>query len=409
MQRISRRPLQKRSSGQMEQNKTADLLHASEALFANLMCFRPENGAIALAIYFDKHPVYKMGWNLSRSGNYVKITPQGGYTTRVKPGVPDSEIFTAGEELDFETSTAKKKLNNLETCASELIKKGAVDDSDLEQLKRIIRIKSSILRFAGKNETETDDIIKSRYIEMHDALVFESVSGTRNYGVAVHVMNQTVKDYLGYELTGEIAVPVLAYFVVDFCMTISKDHIKESLRHKVGMVLLKNCVQYLQELHEKILKVDRINYDLLSYYRLTYLAVLYGKVATTVIEILQRYVPAEKGAESWSIKKYKAIDEVNVHLGYSTFVYPAVFKSYSADSLTAALALSQRCNIEYVYPQIEKKKIPPRDFKSVFEAIEKETANKPGYDIMSPGTLNLNPLINPGIMNDLALLNSYYS
>jgi len=380
-----------------------DILHSATTLECHLMSLNPVSGGTILSFYFDEFPIFKLGWNISKNGMYVLITPEYGITTAIKPDVPDEEISIAQDDFSFQNSIANKKLNALEIAILNLFSLVKHDRAMSEKLEKVLQTKTNILKFSSLAEIEIDQIVRKEYEKLQEELIFNSTLENPNYGGSIKLAHSVIQSYLTYEITGEIAAKILSYFIVAFCKFTNETFVNNPSNPKIELVLLKNCVEYLQELHERLLRIERTKYNLLSYYSLTYLATLYGQIAIEVIKIMKLYFPLEAQPQSWCTKKYKAIDELNVHYGYSTFLYPAALKPYSRETYFEAILFSKNHRIEYVYPQI-KNKIPVQDFEKVFSVVENETAALPNLDLNSKDY----PIVKPNIMFDLGLIKSLY-
>lgn len=385
------------------EKQISDILHSATTLECYLMSLNPIAGGTILSNYFDDFSIFKLGWNRTNNGNYVLITPEHGITTAIKPDVPDEEISIVQDNFYFQNSIANKKLNALEIAILNLSPFWKNDRLMSERLEKILQTKTNILKFSLLTEIEIDQIVRKEYEKLQEELIFNSTLDNPNYGSSIKRAHLVIQSYLNNEITGEIAAKILSYFIVAFCKFVNENFGNKPSNPKIELILLKNCVEYLQELHEQLLRIERTKYNLISYYSLTYLAILYGQVAVNVIKVMKIYFPSEDQPQSWCTKKYKAIDELNVHYGYSTFLYPAALKPYSTETRNEAIRFSKKHRIEYVYPQI-KSKIPEQDFEIVFSVVENETAALPNLVLNS---INY-PIVKPTIMLDLGLINSLY-
>ena len=390
-----------------------DVIHRWKTLSFLLMQMNVGEGEAQLSLYLHGISRYKLGWNaITQNGSkrytLIERNPPW-YTTKRKPPVPDSEIYQVNATFTFHNSEAEKQLLSICNYVSELCKKENNDGPFLETMKTLDADRLKIIRAASLTENEIDDEIKNLFTPLLKELTELVSSELRTFDPAIDLAHSIIEKYLNLEISGEITVEVIAYFVIAFCQIIAQEFIKDKNKRKIiEFQLFKNAIEYLGVVNDLLLREERTKYNLSSFYKITYLAVLYGKVATTIIEYLQRNNPSEENDESWATMKYRGIDEVNVHLGYSTFVYPALLKPYSDATYLESANLVKSKKLEFVYPQIKKDKIPYHDFEKVFSSVEAISLTKPEIEVKSFLNSKRYPIISPKIMFDLALFDSLY-
>ena len=389
-------------------------MHRWDALCALLMQNNPNYGAFEIAIHLGEDSPYKIGWNVAVVNGrkkYIFIDPKEklGYTTEIKPPVPDIQIYQSKEGFLFYKSSAEKIMNSISSYLLTLTKE--YDNTFLEEsIKKTEHDKSNIYRYVGLNDEGIDNEINKLYMPIHNQLVEAVNSENKNLGGAVALANNVVGAYLDFEISGQIAINVIKTFIIDFCRQIIDLNINDpSNKEIIEYNLIKNEVDYLQAKILDLLKEDRVGCDLESFYKITYLAILYGKVAINLINYMKDNHTNKANVDDWWSKKYTAIDESIVDGGCPTFIYPSILIPYSFKSNFESLQILKSKQIQYVYPQLKNMHIPSIEFEKVFDALEEFTITKQPFDINNSLNTAQNPIINPNIMLDLSIINQLYA
>jgi hypothetical protein len=274
--------------------------------------------------------------------------------------------------------------------------------------KKIENTQAAISTTSSMTKIQMAEEIKMKYLGLQKMLFEIRESPDKNYSIAVKEANLLIESYLNYETCGAITSEVLAYFISAFCTIVPEVLLKNKRRlNDIVFALKKNAVSYIHNKVFELLNTERVKYNLKSYYELTYLAVLYGSVAMQLMEDIIDQSKDDKGNKYWAAR-HRALDELLVHEGFQTFVYPAAVVPYSVQA-RLEISGSFNGNIQYVYPQIKKEKIPSKEFEKVFTALDSCTQNKLPYDIFSSIYSRENAVINPNIKNDLSLIEAMYS
>jgi hypothetical protein len=354
--------------------------HRFLALSRLLMYYDPPSGAGAIAHRYGEYEPYRPGWNVDQEGEgYVWIgarEEEGRRTTERPEGVPDSKIYRPAPEPPFLRSRAHNLLNrSVSVLAMQL--------SDEKRRVEAFQIHSNILQIAEFGQPKLQDWTL-QIAESMDSAVSEEI---KNAGSAIDNLtgpaNQLITDYLTMSVPGIVArgalLKHLHFLLYLFPLPPSARGKGVSLvGHRISRIV--SLVKHLRNRTAWLL-IERENYDLASFYQMTFLASLLGGVALMFGRMLldQDCIHGELLAQFRRMQRM--LDEEVTYSVGPTYLYPAL---YCDSIIPGELRVIRGVPVatEFAFPQLYRSKLSSDEPAQVFRELAERTAGLPRYDLV---------------------------
>lgn len=361
--------------------------HRFFALSRLFMSHHPTTGAAHIAINLGDYLPYRLGWNVTSDefgDKYVWIGTQEaeGRTTRERPnGVADSEIYRKPPKPPFSGSHALGFFNRAVSALT-------LELGEDQRRSEIFRIHHNVLQSARFDQSQLDEWSSEIAHSMNESLR-EALSGPQ-YALSglVNPAKNVIAEYLSFSVPGAVVREVLASYLVHLIDLFPSPSVmlrppteRNSTSFEASRV--DRIISLFLHLRERTasLLIERKDFNLPSFYEMTYLSILLGDVGLMLGRMLIDRVRVAGEIREKILRNQMVLDEELSHAGVATFLFPALFSEFLIPGEVKIIRKTPRPT-SFVYPQLDGTDATPDDPRHVFNVLLEKTSGMPAFDVI---------------------------